>query len=250
MDSGGFPEREVLPVAARRGWWLSHALAPAVLFLVVLAMLQLGGGDHAVADRLYDADARRWLLDASLPLSRLVYEVQRGVILAVALAGIGVLLAGYWRPDARRWRRMASYMLLCLAVTTALVSAGKHVTNVHCPRALARYGGGYPDVGLFEQRPGGLRRGVCYPAGHSSAAFAFVSLYFALGAWRVRRRWAGLTIGLGAGCAFAAVQWARGMHFPSHDLTSAALAWAVALVVYVALYRRCLWEPGHSRAAG
>ena len=39
---------------------------------------------------------------------------------------------------------------------------------------------------------------------------------------------------------WGATQWARGMHFPSHDLVSAAIAWAVAVCAYTAAYRRRL----------
>lgn len=243
-------ERGTQPAAATRGWWLAHVLAPALLYLAVFALLQFGGGDRAVGDRLYDAATHSWLFDSRLPVSDLVYEAERSVIFALALAGLVVLIAGRWRPGARRWRRAVSYVLACLALTTALVSLGKHTTKVECPRALAEYGGRFPHVGLFAGRPDELHRGACFPAGHSSAAFAFVSLYFVLGAWQPRRRWAGLALGLGSGFAFAATQWSRGMHFPSHDVTSAALAWTVALVVYVTLYRRRLWEPGHAPAAG
>ena len=76
-------------------------------------------------------------------------------------------------------------------------------------------------------------RAQCFPAGHSSGGYAWVALYFVLAG---RRRWAGLAIGLGLGLAFGATQWARGMHFPSHDVVSAAVAWAVALGAYAGLY--------------
>ena len=216
-------------VETTRAWWVRHALLPLLLWAAAMAVLRLGGADHAVTGTLFDPLSQRWLLDAH-GAGRALHEGERLLIGAVMLAA---LVAMTWR----RWRRPASYLLLCFALTTSLVSFGKHTTNVACPRNLAEYGGTPRQDGL------------CFPAGHSSAAFSLVALYFLLGERQPRRRWAGLAAGLVLGLTFAATQWARGMHFPSHDLTSAAIAWSIALVAYTAVYRRRLWGPGHAPAA-
>jgi membrane-associated PAP2 superfamily phosphatase len=214
-------------------WWIAHAGIPLLLVLPILFwVLHVGGGDRALADALYDVAAQRWRLDPHEPASRLLYGAERALMIGAVLAGLGMLAAGLWYRGARRWRRPVSYLLLCFAAT-------KHATNVDCPRALADYGGRYPAIGLLEDRPDDWARAQCFPAGHSSAGFAWVALYFA---WGPRRRWAGLAAGLALGLAFAATQWARGMHFPSHDLVSAAVAWAVALGAYAGPYRRQLGD--------
>jgi membrane-associated PAP2 superfamily phosphatase len=119
-----------------------------------------------------------------------------------------------------------------------------------CPRALQRYGGDRPEVGLFDDRPDALPRALCFPGGHSSGGFSFLALYFLLGERRRAWRWAGLAAGLGLGFSFAGVQWARGQHFVSHDLVSAAIGWAVALGAYTVLYRSSVWNmPGSGRDA-
>jgi membrane-associated PAP2 superfamily phosphatase len=220
--------------------WAVHALPVLVLGASAL-LLQWSGADRAPADALYDPAGRQWLLDVRQPLSRLLYLGERAAVITLVVAGLGALLASLQSPVGRHWRRPLCYLLACFAVTTGLVSLGKHATNVDCPRALAGYGGTRPYVGLFEDRPAGLPRAECFPAGHASAGYAFISLYF-IGATR-RRRWAGLALGAGAGLALGATQWARGMHFPSHDLASAAIAWAVALVAAGAFG---LW-PGPAR---
>ena len=215
--------------AATSTFWVTHALLPALLCAGLAAAISIGGWDWAVADAFYDPAARGWLLDPAL--GRALHGGERGLIFAVALGLLAAL-------TQRAWRRPASYLLLCLALTASLVSLGKHVTGVDCPRDLARYGAS-PRA----------RAGECFPAGHSSSAFALVALYFLPAARRPRWRRAGLAAGLGLGLAFAATQWGRGMHVPSHDLVSAALAWAVALAAYTAVYRRRLWNPPHAPAA-
>ena len=228
-------------MGARR-WWLAHAGIPLLLLAGAFVLLHLAGGDRALAGALYDASAGRWRLDPHAPLSQLLYGAERGLVMSAVAAGLGVLVAGIWHRGMRYWRRPAAYLLVCFATTTGLVSLGKHVTNVDCPRALADYGGRYPRVGLLEDRPDGWPRAQCFPAGHSSAGFAWVALYFALaGRWRL----VGLGTGVALGLVFAATQWARGMHFPSHDVVSAATAWTVALGAYLAWYRE---RPGDADA--
>lgn len=212
-----------------RTFWLTHALLPALLCAGLAAAIFLGGWDWALAGRLYSAE-EGWLLGNAL--GRALHQGQRAIIGAIALAALMALTRA-------RWRRPASYLLLCLALTASLASLGKHVSGVDCPKDLAQFGAPARAEG----------RGQCFPAGHSSSAFALVSLYFLLGARRPRWRWAGLAAGCSLGLAFAATQWARGMHVPSHDLASAALAWAVAVGAYTAVYRRRLWNPPHAPAA-
>jgi len=226
-------------------WWLLHAALPGVLFTALLTLLQATGADHAVADALYDAAARRWWLDPHEPASQLLYGAERALMIGAVLGCAGVLVASFWHVGARPWRRPVSFLLLCFAATTMLVALGKHTTNVDCPRALADYGGRLPAIGLLEDRPDGWARAQCFPAGHSSGGFAWVALYFAAAS---RWRWAGLAAGVALGLAFAATQWARGMHFPSHDVVSAAVAWAVAVGAYTGVYRKQLWD-AHAPAA-
>ncbi len=207
----------VEPVA----WPPVRAALPALVLLALAALLHWSGADHALASALYDPARGRWALDPATPLSRLLYHGERALVMVAAAVGLALLAAG-------RWRRPVAYLLVCLAATTGLASLGKHVTNVDCPRALSDYGGRRPDVGLFEDRPDGLPRAQCFPAGHSSAALSLVSLYFLAAALRPRWRGRALAVGLGLGLAFGLTQWARGMHVPSHDAVSLAIAWAVA----------------------
>lgn len=203
-----------------------------LLLAAAAFLLQWSGADRALVDALYDPASRRWLLDAHSPLSQSLYLGERAAVFTLVVCGLGALLASLGSPAGHSWRRPLSYLLVCFAVTTGLVSLGKHATNVDCPRALADYGGTRPYVGLLEDRPDRLPRAACFPAGHASAGYAFVSLYFIAAA--PRRRWAGLAAGAGFGLVLGATQWARGMHFPSHDLISAAIAWFVALTTAAA----------------
>jgi membrane-associated PAP2 superfamily phosphatase len=115
---------------------------------------------------------------------------------------------------------------------------------VDCPWSLAEFGGQLPYVHLFADRPDSLPRAQCFPGGHSSSGFALFSLYFlTLGRSRRLARWA-LGGALLVGGVFAFGQEARGAHFLSHDLWSAALVWFTCVGVYAIGYRGNVWETG------
>ena len=129
------------------------------------------------------------------------------------------------------YRRASFYLALCILLTTVLVGLGKKITNVDCPWDLQRYGGSYPYVHIFSDRPDELPRGGCFPGGHSSGGFSLLALYFLLRRYRKDLRWFGLSTGAAVGLLFSLGQAVRGAHFLSHDLWSAAIAWTIALLL-------------------
>jgi len=102
-----------------------------------------------------------------------------------------------------------------------------------CPWDLLRYGGHQPYIGLFSHRPADMPMTACFPAGHASAGYAWLSLYFFALLWRPAWRWTGLALGLGSGLLFGISQQLRGAHFLSHDLATALLCWLLSLGLYV-----------------
>ena len=136
------------------------------------------------------------------------------------------------------------------AVTaTALVAAMKRGTHMDCPWDLLRYGGEKAYYGLFTRRPPGLGGAGCFPAGHASAGYAWVALYFFLLATRPRWRWWGLGLPLASGLVFGIAQQLRGAHFLSHDVWSLMLCWLVALSLYrLMLVPRMRAVPAETRA--
>ena len=88
---------------------------------------------------------------------------------------------------------------------------------------------------------------MCFPAGHASAGYAWVALYFFFLATRPAWRWRGLAIGLATGAVFGISQQLRGAHFLSHDIFAMIICWGVALGSYYMLYpavRRAPAETG------
>jgi len=134
-------------------------------------------------------------------------------------------------------RRLLWVTLAALIAAPATVSLLKHAAARHCPWDVERYGGYAPQLRWFDRIPEGLRAGRCFPAGHASAGFALLSLYFLA---RRRSRRAGRFVWLAAfalGLAMGGVQMMRGAHFLSHVLWSGWVCWA-AIVAVQALFAR------------
>ncbi len=72
------------------------------------------------------------------------------------------------------------------------------------------------------------QRLACFPAGHTSSAYAWVALYYYFRTVAPRFRWYGLAFGLALGLVFDIGQQLRGAHFFSHCLWTLGIAWCVA----------------------
>src|SRR5690606_12331713 len=157
---------------------------------------------------------------------------------ASALAWAGVVLAwlATWiRPGWRTWRWPLGYLALTILASTSLVSLLKAWSGIDCPWDLARYGGRRAYFGLRAGRGGPSAH--CVPAGHASAGYAWLALFFFFAATRPGWRRRGLAVGAGLGLVFGLDQQLRGAHFMSHDLSTAMICWTVALGLYRLMLR-------------
>lgn len=224
-------------ISARR-FLLSHALWPLLAWLV-LSLLSMGlGGDFWLADRLYALQGGRWALQNAFVTQQLIHLLGRDVSTAAWLGVLAFWVFARTRPALTEWRRPLAYLLLSTLIAIVLASGLKSLTNMDCPWDLTRYGGSRAFFGLFDLRPDGMKRGVCFPAGHASAGYAWVALYFFFLMAQPRLRWIGLAVGLGLGALFGFSQQLRGAHFLSHDVWTLAISWFVALALYLAMARR------------
>ena len=214
----------------------SHLAMPLLLFALAAAWLIPLRGDLWIADRIYAWEGHAWMLRDGFVTESLIHVAGRRLSLLAWLA-VAALYAATWRVvRLRAWRRPLLYLLVAVALGAGVVSALKHLTNVDCPWDIDRYGGLRPYIDPFLPRPRELPRGQCFPAGHASAGYAWVALYFLFVAMRPAWRWRGLAVGLAMGATFGISQQLRGAHFLSHDLFALMVCWTVALVAYRAFW--------------
>lgn len=144
------------------------------------------------------------------------------------------LCIGVWFPFGPL-RQLHTWQRLRLAVATLAaalaVSLLKGLSPVSCPWDLATFGGLARHVNHWSLQPDG-GSGHCFPAGHASAGFGFVSGFFSFRDANpmLARQW--LAMALAAGLLFGAAQQLRGAHFMSHTLWTGWICWVVAWAVH------------------
>ncbi|MFT3755321.1 MAG: phosphatase PAP2 family protein [Pseudoxanthomonas sp.] len=231
----------------RPATWVQQLLVPFFIYAALMAWAVGAHGDLRIADGLYAWQGHAWALHANRITEQWLHVGgKRASTAAWLLAALAWVLASR-RSDWAAWRRPLGYLLLSVLLSTVLVAWLKSRTHMDCPWDLLRYGGTREYVPLLAVRPPGMAHGGCFPAGHASAGYAWMALYFCCAAVRPRWRWWGLGIGIVAGIAFGLAQQLRGAHFLSHDLTTAMLCWSVAVLLDRLLLSRTL--PNHASPA-
>jgi len=226
------PDSSTLP---RR---LALAWGGFLLLMLVNEWLRL---DFRVADALYQWQGGEWALQDHPMLEDWLHRGGRTFSQWMGATVIVALLASLTLPPLRDWRRPLLFLFLAVAGSTLAVSIVKHLVPMECPWDLTRYGGDWPFIGLLERRPAELPDTACFPAGHASAGYAWLALYFFLAVTRPRLRWLGLASALGLGLVFGITQQLRGAHFLSHDLWTLMICWTIS----AALASRLLRTPTH-----
>lgn len=184
--------------------------------------------DFRLADALYQWQGGEWALQDHVLLQEWLHRGGRNLSQWMGAGVVLALLASLPPTPLRPWRRPLLFLFLAVAGSTLAVSTLKQLISMECPWDLARYGGEWPFVGLLAWRPDGMPDTACFPAGHASAGYAWLALYYFLAATLPRRRWLGLATGLGLGLVFGITQQLRGAHFLSHDLWTLMLCWTIS----------------------
>jgi membrane-associated PAP2 superfamily phosphatase len=159
-----------------------------------------------------------------------LHEPMRNLAWVVEFA----LLAGIFRPfgalkhlPVERRLQLALSPLLALIVVAEI----KLHSRTSCPWDLQEFGGMATYVSHWAMGVMDGGNGGCFPAGHASAGFAFLSGFFVFREVlpATARRW--LAGALVAGLVLGLAQQVRGAHYMSHTLWTGWLCWCTAAVI-------------------
>jgi membrane-associated PAP2 superfamily phosphatase len=224
-----------------RFWW-SHLQAPLVLFVLLAAIFATTPLDVTIARAFFfDGAHAQWIGADNWTVNELLYTGGRWTIRMLLALVMAFWIATLVERDWRALRRPAAFFTLSVLLSIGVVGLLKTLTNVDCPWDLTAFGGRFPYVELFADRPDALRLGRCFPAAHASSGYALLALYFTFRERHAGLAKFGLALGLLTGLTFGLAQQARGAHFVSHDLWSAFVVWTVTLSVYTFAFRARLW---------
>ena len=207
---------------------IPRLLVATLIFLCIVLLWDASGLDLPVARLAGTPDGFAWR-DRRLFIL-LMHEVPR--LLSWAMLA-GLFVAVRWPVGFLRRLDMAARLQLAVSVLAAVlaVSLLKNTSRSSCPWDIAEFGGTVQYVSHWAWGASDGGPGRCFPAGHASAAFAYLAGWFVL-----RRRlpqaarwWLGASIVFGL-LLGVAQQW-RGAHFMSHTLWTAWVCWSVGLLI-------------------
>lgn len=205
-----------------------HLWLPILVFLLAFGLIELGSWDFRLADFWYQLQGGSWTFKQQWWSQQLIHQGGR---LAFAIA---CSLLFVWCITTSIHKRVSAYLLCAVLASTVLINLGKQLLHGACAWDLQRYGGPQPDQTLWQQLWLANSPSHCFPAGHASAGYAWIALYFVGRHYRSGWRWLGLLFALMLGGIFGLGQQLRGAHFVSHDLASLMLCY---LVAYFLFYR-------------
>ena len=201
-------------------------LWPSLTLLAVVVFFGFPGLGGETVDLWFQGlfwDGKAWLIPHEARWGRwLAYDGPKALIILLAVV---TLVRALGATFTGRASRLFWFTLLCLATVTVVATQLRAISQMATPLALKMYGGTWEHLLLFEAKPSGYPSNA-FPAGHASGGFALLCLYWSLP--KARRAW-GLWLGLGFGLWMGLYQIARGEHFLSHTLATAALAWWVCV---------------------
>lgn len=217
-------------------FWRFHLAYPMIMGGCIASIFLLWPIDQITADWLYQWQGHQWYFQHHWITQEVIHIGGKWLSVGMGLTVLGGWLLASLFPKYHHWQRPLAYLFLATASSVILVSLLKNITHLACPWDFSRYGGALPWVNRWQHW---LTQGdiLCFPAGHASAGYAWLSLYFVAMRYSTPWRWTGLAFGLSLGIIFGFAQQLRGAHFLSHDLTTALLCWSVSLI----WFRILLW---------
>lgn len=226
-------------------WW-RHMRWPLLAFAVASLFIWQFDLDLWVARELFFSPASaHWLGAGAWWANDLIHHGGAWLVRLLGAAALCLWGISCFNRGWAGWRRPAGYLALSMALTVGVVGALKALTNIDCPWDLIPFGGHFPYEHLFDDRPDYLPHARCFPAAHASSGYALMALYFVALERSQRMARMGLRIGIITGLVFGIAQQARGAHFLSHDVSSAAIAWVIASGLYAGAFRAQLWDMRH-----
>lgn len=220
-----------------------------ITFVMLLLAIFIFGNFHNIdiyiQDFLYDFNQNNWILHKQQKdLKFLLYDFVR-VCFFIFILFFCILLCNLKNKYIKEHKKNLLIFFLATSFTFLVMHLLKSTTNIPCPNNIFRYNNynGMPITAIWEKYPVNcvsLQKHRCWPAGHASIGFVFLSTFFLFK--QKRYKYTGVVASLIFGWIIGIYKMAIGDHFFSHNVISMLLAWLVALLVvkYINVYDKYL----------
>lgn len=216
---------------------MSHLILPLLIMLPILIAFEFTNWDVDFQRLLFNAETGKWLVSKHGWAETYLHDRAKTLTHIYANICILGLVLSYFKPTFRPFRKDFVFLILAIILATGVVAELKQLTDVWCPSQTTLFNGKATYVKVFEPRIPGEDRGICWPSGHASAGFAFVSIYFVVRRyWPRYAKWA-LVGGLSMGVFYGGVRTLQGLHFLSHTLWSGTICWTIMALLYMTMFK-------------
>ncbi len=208
----------------------------AILVLIVSFMIiysHEGGLDFSLANYFYNP-VDHWKIRDSFLLEKILHK--GGVILTIVILItllVRLLYLFKFHKDIKQ-KEYFSFIFFTSIFTIITVFYLKRWSTLPCPWDSLSFGGEVKSPSLWRAFAVDLPKRKCFPAGHSSGGFCFLSMYFGHTVVYGKRNFKTLIPGLILGVIFGLTQQMRGAHFLSHDLVTIlitiTISWMISLI--------------------
>lgn len=202
-----------------------------ILWFFALAISQLTDIDMDLARKFFDETARTFPLRNDFIWSHVLHDSIKHLSVFLWVALLVAAMRARWIYSMASYEPMV-YVLITSALAVLINGFLKNKSAHSCPWSLKDFGGAADYFRLLATLPAKPGSGNCLPSGHASVAFMWWSAVYACARWYPKWRWhsAILVTCFGIFCGY--VQMARGAHFLTHILISAAICGGIASITY------------------
>lgn len=223
-----------------RRFFLGHLWFPLGLFAALVVLFEATDLDLRLSDLFFDFDQHVFFWKNTWWATSLIHSGGKLFAAGLWVCFLFVFLLSFLKarlPRLCSWRGAMGFLMLSMISGPITVGCVKLLVNRPYPEHIKRYGGPLEYTRIFQGAPSTNRHYKGFPAGHASAGYGLMGLYFVLRERRPRLAPWGLAFGLALGTLFGFGQHVRGLHYASHNVWSAAICWFEALALYLLLFR-------------
>lgn len=199
-----------------------------LIFLLATTIISAFNIDFIVTDWLYHIQGSAWVLKDGFITQDIIHQGGKNLSVTLGCLTLLLLVTSFFWQRLSAWRWALFYLFMATFFSTLTVSVLKQLISMECPWDLTRYGGQINFIGLLNARPANMPGSACFPSGHASAGYAWISLYYFFFLTRPDLRWLGLGVAISMGLTFGITQQLRGAHFLSHDLWTVMICWTIS----------------------
>lgn len=201
------------------------------LWVLALAISQLTDIDMVLAMRFFDATTQTFPLRHEPLWSHTLHDSIKHLSIFLWVALLVATMRARWQRNRASYEPMV-FVLITSALAVLINGLLKNNSAHSCPWSLTEFGGAADYFRLLAASPAHPGSGNCLPSGHASVAFMWWSAVYACARWRPQWRWPAAILVTAFGILCGYVQMARGAHFLTHILISAAVCGGIASIAY------------------